>query len=152
MTEQCRLNSLDAQEPEHVQRASRSCSSKFEDVVQTTFQAFHDLLESAQRDALFAAFQTIERGRGQAKSLGKLGVREFAAPLAQELSELAFERHRHAGSLADELFRMWNISDLTFTAEDRTESIGPRGCSRFIGLLQRSAKQCMKPVSSRIST
>lgn len=73
---------------------------------------FHDLLEAAQSNALFASFETIQRRGWEAQPLGKLRESQITPTCAEKFPELTFERGRHAGSLAGGSFRMWNICRL----------------------------------------
>ena len=79
-----------------------------ENIRQTAFQTLHDLLEAAQRNALLALLQPVQRRGGQTELFGKLGKRHVAALLAQKRRELFFQSVTHPAMLANNLFRLRN--------------------------------------------
>ena len=79
-----------------------------EDVRQPAFQTLHDLLEAAERDALLALFQTMNRRGRQSEFFGKLGKRHIAAFFAEKRRELFFQSVTHPVMLANYLFRLRN--------------------------------------------
>ena len=62
-----------------------------ENLSQSAFQPAHDLLQAPEGDALGTLFEAVQRRGRQAELFGKLGVGHFAAPGAQESSELSFQ-------------------------------------------------------------
>ena len=70
-----------------------------ENIRERALQTLHDLLETTQGNALLAHFQSVEGGRRESDLAGKFGVRQIAALLAQEGSQLFFQGLRHARTL-----------------------------------------------------
>jgi hypothetical protein len=77
-------------------------------VRQAAFQTLHDLLEAAQRNALLALLQTMNRRGGQSELFGKLGKSHVTAFLAKKRSKLFFQSVAHPAMLANNLFRLRN--------------------------------------------
>jgi hypothetical protein len=73
-----------------------------------TLKPPHNLLEFSERDALAAAFQTVESRRGQTQLSRKLGKCLVAPFLSQECPQLLLERYAHSRRVQERLFRMWN--------------------------------------------
>jgi len=79
-----------------------------ENIRQTTFQTLHDLLKTAQSNALLALLQTMKRRGGKSELFGKLGKSHIATFLAKKRSELFFQSVTHPVMLANNLFRLRN--------------------------------------------
>jgi len=60
-------------------------------LAEAAFQPPHNLLETAQSDALRTLLQSVQRRGREAELFGKLGVGHLPAAGAQESSELSFQ-------------------------------------------------------------
>jgi hypothetical protein len=78
-------------------------------------------MKFTQREALIASFETMNCGGRKSNQSGKLGVRHFTPPFAEELTKLLVERLTHEPSLPKSLFRMPNNCLLVSRMWDRNK-------------------------------